>query len=121
MAKIFLDTNILIDLIEQRRKITWDRFLGNSLYISTLSINIYLYTHKGKVPNKKVADAQSYFNYLALSGSIVKNALLGPTNDFEDNIELHSAASEECHFFLTEDKQLLRMIYFGKVKIINNV
>lgn len=44
-----------------------------------------------------------------------------PTSDLEDNIQLHSAAEADCDYFLTSDKKLLAMIYFGKTKIVSTL
>lgn len=46
-------------------------------------------------------------------------ALEGPTVDFEDNTQLHSAAEAECDYFLTNDEKLLKMKFFGKTRLTN--
>lgn len=43
----------------------------------------------------------------------------GPTKDLEDNIQLHSAAEAESDIFLTADKKLVDMKFFGKTQIIS--
>ena len=54
-----------------------------------------------------------------LTEYILDKALQGPTKDLEDNIQLHSAAEADCDFFITRDRQLLALGYFGKTKITN--
>lgn len=63
----------------------------------------------------------SDFNIIDLDKDILDKALESPTKDLEDNIQLHSAAEAECDYFLTEDKGLLKMKFFGKTKIVKNL
>lgn len=119
MAKVYLDTNYFIDLIEQRKKILLDQFQSHALFISSLSVHIYVYVYKLKIPNKNLEKFLSFFNLIPLDEKIIINSLKGPTKDFEDNLQLHSAAEGECHYFLTNDTRLLDFGFFGKVKIRN--
>lgn len=117
MAKVFLDTNILIDLVEERTNITTDTFGDHDIIISPLSVHILMYVLKKKVPFSKLITIINPFSIIEFNKKICNQAMLGPTNDFEDNVQLHSAAEEECSFFLTNDKKLLDMKFFGKVRI----
>ncbi|MGH7203340.1 MAG: hypothetical protein ACREHC_02775 [Candidatus Levyibacteriota bacterium] len=119
MAKIFLDTNIYIDVIKKRTDRDLESFQGNELFISPLSVHILTYIFKYKIPDKELDVNPELFNLVSFDSLIAENALIGPTDDFEDNVQLHSAASAECELFLTEDKKLLDMKFFGKVKITN--
>jgi len=58
---------------------------------------------------------------ISLTDKIIDKALLGPTKDLEDNIQLHSAVEADCDIFLTNDKALLKMGYFGKTKIVDHL
>ncbi len=120
MAKVFLDANILIDLVEKRGEITADTFRDHEAFISPLSIHILMYVLKKRVPFSKLLIIIKPFSIIEFNEKICSQALLGPTNDFEDNVQLHSAAEAECNLFLTEDKKLLDMKFFGKVKIDQN-
>ena len=120
MAKIFLDTNVYIDIIKKRTDRDLEDLQGNELFISSLSIHILAYVFKYKTPNKELDVNKELFNLVSFNTIITENALIGPTNDFEDNVQLHSAASAECDIFLTEDKNLLDMTFFGKVRITNS-
>ena len=118
MKNIFLDTNILMDIAENRKKIEFDLSQCIS-YISPLSLHILCYTFKKKIPNAQIIDITSEFNLISLSDKITKVALLGPTTDFEDNVQLHSATEADADYFITEDKGLLKIKFFGKTQIVN--
>lgn len=60
-------------------------------------------------------------NVIPFSEDVLKKSLNGPTSDFEDNVQLHSAAEAECDYFLTNDEKLLKMKFFGKTEIRNSV
>ncbi len=121
MARVFLDANVLIDLVEGRKNVSWSQFAKHNLFITPLSIHILTYLYKYKIPNKKLADSYEYLLLVSLTDDIAKMATTGPTSDFEDNIQLHSSAEAECDLFLTSDKKLLKMKYFGKVKIVERI
>jgi predicted nucleic acid-binding protein len=118
MAKLFLDTNIFIDILKKRTDREFVNFQGHELSISPLSIHILAYIYKHKIPSHELDIVQKLFNIIPFTETITANALIGPTSDFEDNVQLHSAAEEACDVFLTKDKQLLSMKFFGKVRII---
>ena len=104
MARIFLDTNIFIDAIHRKpEKKIQESLIGQILYISPFSIGIYCYLYKVKTPNVILSAQIKKFHLLELSDSICDKALKGPTDDFEDNIQLHSAAEAECDLFLTAE------------------
>jgi len=117
--RIFLDTNKVIDIFEPRGKkqLTPEIFDSTEVYISPLSIHILCYVGKYKIPSKKLEGIEDNYNFVDLDEQTLALALAGPTNDLEDNIQLHSAARAECNLFLTDDKELLKMKFFGKVKI----
>lgn len=122
MARIFLDTNYFIDVVErQPEKEILKSLTGHTITISPLSIATYCYLYKIKVPNVQLSIQLSEFLLVDLSQNICQKALKGPTNDIEDNIQLHSAAEAECDLFLTNDQQLLNLKFFGKVQILPEV
>jgi len=121
MSKVFLDTNLFIDLIYRRETDEFEYLNDHELFISPLSYHIFFYTQRLKVPNAKVNKGLSRFNFVDLGKKVLKNSLEGPTIDLEDNIQLHSAAEAECDYFLTLDKKLLSMKFFGKTRIISNL
>lgn len=118
MAKVFLDTNYFIDIVEHRKQISWQNFTNHSIYLSPLSVHILAYLYKYSMPDYKLKDKlDEYVTFVPITELIVHDALLGPTADFEDNVQLHSAAQADCDLFLTGDKKLLEMKFFGKAKI----
>lgn len=120
MARVFLDTNIYID-ITKRAKEKWGSLEGNLLFISPLSTHILFYTRKLKVPDLEINKLQEQIGFVPFTKQILDKALEGPTNDLEDNVQLHSAADAECDFFLTNDKHLLSLKFFGKTRIAKDL
>ncbi|HSW48295.1 MAG TPA: PIN domain-containing protein [Candidatus Saccharimonadales bacterium] len=121
MANVYLDTNIFVDIIEERNNINFESFWEHKLFTSPLSLHILIYTYKYRVPNKKLHESHGYLTFIPFDSKIVQDALLGPTTDFEDNVQLHSAVKEDCEIFLTRDKELLNMKFFGKMKIVKEI
>lgn len=119
MAKIFLDTNYFIDALHRKpEKEILDSLVNNSIYVSPLSVHIYCYIFKIRIPDNRVTAQIEKFEIVELSEKLVVRALEGPTADFEDNVQLHSAAQADCDVFLTEDKKLLAIKFFGQTKIV---
>ncbi len=121
MANVFLDTNTFIDIVSKRRLVSLEDFQGHQLCISALSVHILLYVLKVRVPAQKIKDILTFFTIIPINQSIIFASIAGPTHDFEDNVQLHSAVEGECTFMVTQDKQLLNMIYFGKLQIVERI
>lgn len=117
MARVFLDANTFIDLIVPRGIKNLQQFENHELFISPLSVHIFLYVYKQKVPLRKLENLIKYLSLTPLDNELTNKALRGPTDDFEDNIQLHSAAAADCNFFLTNDQKLLNMRFFGRVEM----
>ncbi|MBI2039840.1 PIN domain-containing protein [Candidatus Microgenomates bacterium] len=117
MAKIFLDANIFIDLVEKRKSIDSKKLRIHDLYLSPLSVHILTYLYKYKIPDERLADIDRFFKLVSFDTELTVKALGGPTSDFEDNIQLHSATEAECDIFLTNDQKLLKLKFFGKVEL----
>jgi len=121
MARVFLDANYFIGLVNRTPETEVDILEGHKGYVSALSCHILCYVNKVKLPDKKIQSFAEDFLIVNLTDSMVQKAFGGPTIDMEDNIQLHSAAEAECDFFLTSDKKLLAMTYFGKTKIVSTL
>jgi predicted nucleic acid-binding protein len=121
MAKVFLDTNTFIDFIESRDKLLGKALDGSDLSVSTLSIGIWTYVYKRLVPDKGLLEMFNTFNFVDYTASIAKKSVVGPTTDFEDNVQLHSAVEANCTYFITKDLKLLKLGYFGKVHISDSL
>lgn len=120
MARIFLDTNIYIDATKRDKK-SLEYLRNELLFISALSTHIAFYSLKLRVPDLDIDAVQQQFGIVSLSEDILTKTLVGPTADLEDNIQLHSAAEAECDYFLTSDKKLLAMKFFGKTRIVATI
>ncbi|OGH47432.1 MAG: hypothetical protein A3A51_01800 [Candidatus Levybacteria bacterium RIFCSPLOWO2_01_FULL_39_10] len=121
MARVFLDANILIDLTEKRGTITSENLGGHKCSISPLSVHILFYILKKRVPFLELKTILDPFSIIDLTKNIYNEALIGPTFDFEDNVQLHSAAEADCDIFLTNDKNLLKLKFFGKARILSSL
>ncbi len=120
MANIYLDTNKVLDVAFRNQAIR-DSLDGQNVFISPLSIHILCYTEKRIVPDELVMALVREHLIVDLTTDILEKALGGPTSDLEDNIQLHSAAEAECDYFLTNDKKLLAMKFFGKTRIADTL
>lgn len=121
MARIFLDANTFIDLIENRGQITSGELEGHQLFISPLSIHILIYVTKQKIPYPILTNLISLFTVVICDTSICDKSLIGPTTDFEDNLQLHSSSEAECELFITNDKKLLSLKFFGRTRILRGL
>jgi hypothetical protein len=117
MAKVFLDTNKVLDIGLGRRPEVKDWLDSHRVFISPLSIHILCYAGKIKVPDKRISQFASEYYLVNLTEKVLGKALGGPTPDLEDNIQLHSCADADCDYFLTNDKNILKMKFFGKARI----
>lgn len=120
MANIYLDTNILIDLYERNQDRNKE-LVNHTLYVSPLSCHILSYTTKIKIPDSALNKLISNMTSVSLNKEILSRSLEGPTNDLEDNLQLHSAVTSHSDYFLTRDKRLLNMKYFGKLEIVDHL
>lgn len=120
MGKVFLDTNIFIDAIHRHpEKEILSNLTDFDVVISTLSVHTYCYSFKIKIPNTILFKQIEKFILVNFDSELLIKASEGPAADLEDNIQLHSAANADCNLFLTNDKNLLKMRYFGKTRILD--
>ena len=118
MAKVFVDTNCFIELANRGPHINSEQLDRHEGFVSVLSCHILFYVNKIKIPNPAMNFFIEDFNLVSLNNKIIQFAISGPTDDLEDNIQLHSAATIDADFFVTLDKKLLEMKFFGKTQII---
>lgn len=133
MKKVYLDTNIFIDILTDRKleSISIDEIkplLENSLvYMSTLSVHIAYYALKIKPDSDietKTRNLLDLINLTPLDTEIVNRALNSFKTDFEDTLQYYSALSEECDYILTRDIKDFREIKKetpSEVEIITNL
>jgi predicted nucleic acid-binding protein len=133
MKKVYLDTNILIDILLDRdlehisiNKIT--PFLKQSqVYMSTLSVHITYYILKIK-PNTSMHRRSmaliNRINLVPLSQEIINQSLNNFSIDFEDTLEYYSALDQNCDYILTRDKKNFKKIKElipSKIEIIDTL
>ena len=112
MKKIYLDTNIFIEILLDRdienisiEKIT--PYLESSkVYMSVLSVHITYYILKIKnntVMNKRALDFIDTINLIPLSNIIVGISLRTFSKDLEDTLQYYSALDQNCDYILTRN------------------
>lgn len=112
MKKIYLDTNIFIDILLDRdmenisiEKIT--PYLESSkVYMSVLSVHITYYILKIKNNTSihtRALDFINTINLIPLSNIIVGISLNTFSKDFEDTLQYFSALDQNCDYILTRD------------------
>lgn len=133
MKKVYLDANILIDILLDRdlehisiNKIT--PFLKQSqVYISTLSVHITYYILKIK-PNTSVHRRTmaliNRINLVPLSKEIINQSLNNFSIDFEDTLQYYSALDQNCDYILTRNKKdfnKIKELIPSKIEIIDTL
>jgi len=112
MKKLYLDTNIFIDILIDRDLGNLSLkmiapYLGNSqVYMSVLSVHITYYSLrvKGDSPeHEMIKRLLSLINIIPLDTSIMQESLNNFKTDFEDTLQYFSALSEECDYIVTKD------------------
>lgn len=69
------------------------------------------------MPDLAFMNLTDFVQILNFTQDLALKALEGPTKDFEDNVQLHSARDAGCKIFYTRDSGLLKLGYFGAVQI----
>jgi len=133
MKKIFLDANVLVDLIEDRQlEVTGvsnvkKLFPNTKLCISALSVHIAFYTLHIKPKTKKIERVNrllKYLKILPLTDTIVRPATKQNFHDFEDILQYFTAIYEDCDYILTRDKKdfsKISKLIPSKTKIIHHI
>ena len=117
MENLFLDANVICDIFARDKYHLLKKFANDKIYISALSLHILCYAGKIVMPDEEMLRKFDKMNIVDLSSQIAERAFLGPTKDYEDNIQLHSCAICLADIFYTSDKGLLKLGYFGSTQI----
>ena len=133
MKKVYLDTNILINILLDRdlEHISINKiapFLKQSqVYMSTLSVHITYYILKIK-PNTSMHRRSmaliNRINLVPLSQEIINQSLNNFSIDFEDTLQYYSALDQNCDYILTRDKKNFKKIKElipSKIEIIDTL
>lgn len=133
MKKIYLDTNILIDILLDRdlEHISVNKiapFLKQSkVYMSSLSVHIAYYILKIKANSsmhRKAMPLISSINLVPLSKLIIDHALNNFSIDFEDTLQYYSALDQNCDYILTRNKKdfnAIKKLIPSKIEIIDTL
>jgi len=103
MKAVFIDTNVIIDLLLDRKPFSDDSAMiftlsknkQIELFISAISVNNVHYILKkdfGDMETRKILiGLLKYLNVIAVEEEILKKALVSTIKDFEDAIQIYSA------------------------------
>jgi len=130
-TKIFLDTNIILDLLDQERPFAKESEILFGL-IDNGTIQAYfsesVITTTDYVLTKKftgiqragiVTDLLRLLTIIACTNSIVQNALLKNETDLEDAILYELALTEKLDYFISNDKQALKKLSTKKLPVVS--
>ena len=117
-VKVFLDTNVLLDVLEGDRPSTVysnlvfqavrERLLEGVLTTQSIVDASYI-AAKRKDSDfnafcSHILQLMHYMNIESLDGFDLRDALLHPTGDFEDDIQYSRAMESACDIFVTSDR-----------------
>ena len=115
MKRIFLDTNILIDYIDNREgaddaeMIFACGFSGEMLlFASSLTFANMAYIIKGRTQEEKYDALRQMANVveiLPLGKQDVMSAIAQPVPDFEDMLQYQCAKAANCDYIITNDRR----------------
>lgn len=115
--KVLVDTNVLLDVLTQRKPFVQDSSRVWSLiheglieaYLSAISVNNLYYIIR-KLRDKSTAEEfvdqiLQDFGIVPLTKSVLKQSRTLSSKDFEDSIQYFSAIQEGCEILLTRNKK----------------
>jgi predicted nucleic acid-binding protein len=129
-TKLFLDTNIILDLLDSDRPFSEEskilfKFIEDGTWLAYFSESVITttdYILKKKFTNDRrvsiLTDLLKLVNVIACSNNIVQNALSKNEDDVEDAILYELALSQKLDYFISNDKQALKKLATKKLPII---
>lgn len=133
MKKIFLDANIIIDIIEGRQleesgadKLI-RRFPNAKIFVSALSVHItfhILHIKAGSKTHKKILEFLTFVEITPLTDSIISLAYKSKYSDYENTLQYLMALHANCDYILTRDRkdfENVKKIIPSKIKIVTNI
>jgi predicted nucleic acid-binding protein len=119
MTNIFIDTNVLIDLLAKREPRYYDAAClfelsyrqEVRLALSSLSLVNAHYVLKKSISEQKIREklhhicSNSVCRAIPLTQDIVAKALLSPFKDFEDAVQYFSALAASSDFIITSNEK----------------
>ncbi|WP_197972050.1 type II toxin-antitoxin system VapC family toxin [Nitrosophilus labii] len=116
-SKIFLDTNIVLDILIKKRlnhkyrKTLIDRLLDYEVYISEDMLSTFYYITKDKEKTLKFFQAVlNDWHIVPFGKNVIKSAIayaLKHNRDLEDTLQCFCAKENKCEIFLTNDKKFI--------------
>lgn len=115
MERLFLDTNIVLDLLGEREpfyqsaaKIATLADKGKILmYVSSLTYSTVFYLLSRFESNEAVKEKIRKFKVIAktsdLTDKIIDKGLSSKFNDFEDSLQYYCAVNSECNVIITRN------------------
>ena len=129
-TKLFLDTNIILDLLDRERPFSKEsevlfKFIEDGSLLAYFSESVitttdYVLIKKFTIAQRVsiLADMLNLITIIECTNSIVQNALLKSETDVEDAILYELALTEKLDYFITNDKQALKKMATKKLPII---
>jgi predicted nucleic acid-binding protein len=115
IQKVFLDTNVIMDLILEREPFSKEAKTiftvkdeyGFDIFISALSIaNIaYSLDRSGKKPHDTISKLLYWVSIIDLSVNTIKETALSKFDDFEDGLQYFCAFSIDADVIITRNKK----------------
>lgn len=133
MKKLYLDTNIFVDILIDRdlENLSLEMIMPyletSQVYMSVLSVHITYYSLRieaGSKEHKNIAKLIGLINLIPLDISIMQESMNNYKIDFEDTLQYYSALSEKCDYIITKDLKDLRKIKKispSDIKIVRNL
>ena len=131
MMRVFLDTNILLDVIVPDRpsasssSMVFEQVRKGELeaYIVTQSIIDMYYISSQFNVKKEEADRLTqwllaYINICSVDSFDIRAGLRMESSDFEDNTLISHAKAEECDIFVTNDRRILSRGNLSPMKVM---
>lgn len=126
MTKIFVDSDIIIDLLAKREHyleaaelfsiIKNQKILGYTtpLVLANVDYIVTKYSNRQK-SIKAIRELRKYLSILTMDETTVDNAIDSPLTDFEDALQYYAAESQEVDFIVTRNVKDFKK---GNIKII---
>lgn len=116
MKKIFVDANIVMDLLEKREEFyqeaqelfTLSDKKNVKLYVSALTlanVHFLLYKHLKMEARKVLAKFKVLIEVLAVDDKIIDLSLTSDLKDFEDAIQYYTAIENDMNIIITRNKK----------------
>jgi predicted nucleic acid-binding protein len=129
--KLFLDTNIILDVLDTERPFSKESqilfglidagtvlaYFSESVITTTDYILIKKFSRTQRI--NIINDLLKLVTVIECTNSIVQNAIIKNETDIEDAILYELANNQKLDYFITNDKQALKKLASKKLPIVN--